>query len=425
MESLMDLLGKANMTLDSELKERKSRSSENNLPQTWLGGNVFAHTPYKIHLQNDTDCFLTTFVEPFETHGCTEPKNYSTYDGPQVIPYFSCSKFEKKNLYDKTESTWFLEEDYYLKNLKKRKQDFLRIHTNRCFTGKDYEAFYTYMTSIKLENAADYEEDLVVLGDRRAEFYRNTADDLVLETKEYNILSRVALTLGFGQPSVLLLIPAIRLEAKLYGFTLERPDPFVPTKKDFADSYEIANNGTTTIKRTIEISETVTETFSFGFSEKLEICATVSAEVNVGVPLVAEGKTSLELSTTLSFEAHQDWTTAKEKTFKMTYELEVPPHTTAHISAWYEKVENLKIGFTTKVSMTGKAPTINKYNEVLEGAPATGDDIKAYLELSGWSDSKVKSMKTNDFDVEFTLEGEMKATLGLFGQIGVNSEALK
>lgn len=429
LENLVDMLATTNMTMNPELRARASSSSQDSnedpiftqekFPDS--DSELFSNTPYKVHLAKNTDCFLTTIPYKFDNPYCE--KDFPKGD-KLLVPTIACSKKDKKDLYDNTESTWFLrwKNGILLMNLKTGGQDFLRIKSTYCTLINSSISYYTYMLDGEIELQEPY---LRLQGDRNAIFI-NFNDGPTLTQKRYDGIARAGFKYGPGSSPVLRFTSAIILEAKLSGFQFIVPEQIRASKKDFAESFEIANNGTTTVKRTIELSETVTDTFSFGFTQDLSICNKVSAEAKVDFLGLAEAKTSVEVSTDLHVGSHKDWSKSTSKTFQMTYEVTVPEYTTAHISAWYEKIEDIKMAFTSTMKISGKVSKISKYNDVLEGEAASGGDIRKYLaSAGGWKESSAKFVKIEDYYVEYELTGEMTASMGLLGQIGVQSSPLK
>lgn len=443
LEDIVDLLHKQNTTLNSALARTTSQDSSseesnsspilNQVP--FPGSKLFTNTPYKVHLKNNPDCFLTTFNFTFEKSYCEKVPGTDE----QPIPYVACSADDKKIFYNQPEATWFIKKDpnsYTLLNLKKKKLGFPTIWVRPCKLNNSTVVQYIYMT-----NGDGGGMDVFVKGHRSAYLSSHWSNGDELIPQKYDWMGRAKMLPGPGIKPTFRLTPAIQLAAKLSKFEFQKPDPFESSKKDFADSFEIANNGPTIVKRTIKLEEKVTDTYSFGFTEDFSFCskvstevsleASVSAKVSIGVTegeskVTAKATVAAEISTELNKGSHQDWTKSTEKSIIMEYELTVPEYTTAHISAWYQKVDDIEMSFSTTIQFSGNMSRITKYNEVIEGTAASGGDIYEYLVTSGnMKPPGAELIRINDYSVDYKLKGVMKASMGLLGQIGVTSSHLE
>lgn len=117
-------------------------------------------------------------------------------------------------------------------------------------------------------------------------------------------------------------------------------------------------------------TQTVTETFSWGLSEKLGFGIKVGGEV--GIPLVANGK--VEVSTTLDLGSNQQWTTTRTSTFSQNAQLRPKQTGVYRLGMQIEAAEDVQFKFTGKARLVAR----NAAGKVVGGMLA-----KALFERAG------------------------------------------
>lgn len=435
-ENLMEILEKNNETLDSALA-RKGRSflnyhkgllSRTRFPLSKLRKN----TLYKMHLEADPSCFLTTDdVTVPKSDGCSsydeilddDRVGYKPWVWP--TPIVACSQADKEKLYNEPQSTWFLDDEKILWNLKKGTAGFNSINYFLCYHPSSHAPTIYYI--ILMDSARDSSEKLNLSNDYNAEFriYPSSNghddDNNVMVQQAYDGLSRARFERKAGSTPLFRLTPAMTLKSKLSGFQIIETASVSPTRKNFAESFTIVNKGSSTITRSITLTEKTTNTFALGFQQELTIGGKATLEGGVSFPLLADAKATVELSTELRQGSTKEWTQEESKDFTINYELSVPANTKAHISAFYEKLDDVRLPFKTLIQLSGGVSRINKYKDLILDVPAGGTEIKDYLEVGGW---RAKFLRVEDDYVEYELYGELKASVGFSGQIEVDSEPL-
>lgn len=216
--------------------------------------------------------------------------------------------------------------------------------------------------------------------------------------------------------------PSIDLEGRMYDFSFTRPldeqIALLTSKKDLIDSYDINNPSPGSLSRKVTVSSKVTDEFSWGFSESLKSFAKITAKA--GIPLIGEVETELGLET--NYEAKQEWKNSVEKTFELSYEVSIPPHTKVTISAWYDLIKGIRMDYTATSEISGKTSRISIFDDVVDDSPATGEMIRRQLDYVKF-DGEVVQIK--EFSVITRIKGTMVASLGVRGQLNVDGDTVR
>lgn len=120
------------------------------------------------------------------------------------------------------------------------------------------------------------------------------------------------------------IVDRIKIENEVYS---KSPDIIYKPLMLRKHTYE--NNSDVEQQEFFEYSETIQDTFSFGFKETIKVGAKVSAGINIEI--LSAG---VEISTEVSFEANQQWTSTKSTTWKERTTINVPPHSKVEASAF-------------------------------------------------------------------------------------------
>lgn len=191
----------------------------------------------------------------------------------------------------------------------------------------------------------------------------------------------------------------------------------ISSKKDLIDTYVINNDSPATLSRTIKVSEKVTNEFSWGFSESIKVFNKLT--VKAGIPFLSSA--TIETGFEIGLSANQDWKNAVEKSFEMTYDVQVPKYTQVTISAFYDLVKGIKMDYTATAQITGKTARISAFNDIVRDSPATGEMIRNHLAYSNF-DGKIVSVEANSVTVQ--IKETMTASVGLRGRLNVNEDIL-
>ncbi len=216
-------------------------------------------------------------------------------------------------------------------------------------------------------------------------------------------------------------LPAIKVRINMYNFEFTEPmdDEIAKhtSEKGLIDAYSINNNSPGTLSRSVSVSESVTDTFSWGFSEKFSIGTKIKA--TAGIPFLAEG----EMETSFSFEigAKQDTTNSVKKEFQMSYTVKVPPNSSVKISAWYDLIKGIAMDYTATLEITGKTERVTIFNDVVQDTPASGIMIRKHLDLTNF-DGKIVEIREHSVIASF--KGTMVASVGVRGRLNVNDETV-
>ncbi|WP_225902689.1 ETX/MTX2 family pore-forming toxin [Pseudanabaena sp. PCC 6802] len=95
------------------------------------------------------------------------------------------------------------------------------------------------------------------------------------------------------------------------------------------------DTGTSSLDDTFTYSKTLTESFTFGFSEGLKVGA--SAKFKAGLPIIGEGEVSLDAE--VSFTANQSWTQTESRTWSQSTKVTVPPHSDIKVTAFISQAD--------------------------------------------------------------------------------------
>lgn len=211
--------------------------------------------------------------------------------------------------------------------------------------------------------------------------------------------------------------PAIDLEARMHDFKFTRPlDQEIAmhtSKKDLIDSYDINNASPGTVSRQVRVSEKVTNDFSWGLAESLKGFAKV--KTSAGIPLF--GQVEAEFGMEGSFGSKQDWRNSVDKTFELSYNVQLPPYAKVKVSAWYERIQDISMDYTAETEITGKITRISIYDDLVPDSLATGEMIRRQLEYVSF-DGNVVAIKEHSVIAQF--KGTMTASVGVRGQLSVN-----
>lgn len=216
-------------------------------------------------------------------------------------------------------------------------------------------------------------------------------------------------------------VPTIALELQMTNFQFTRPiaDELArhTSRKALIDEYTINNNSPATVRRAVEVSQTVRNEFSWGLSQSIKNALKVKGKV--GIPFLAEGE--IENTFEVGFGAKQDWKTAEDKTFKMSYDVNVPANSAVKISAWYDQIKDMRMDYTARAEVTGRTKRITVFDDIVQDVEATGEMIRKQLESSGF-DGKILETKEDSVIVE--VKGSMTATVGVRGRLNVNDDSV-
>lgn len=217
-------------------------------------------------------------------------------------------------------------------------------------------------------------------------------------------------------------VSALDLEAKMYDFQFTRPlDEVISqhtSQKGLIDSYEINNNSPGQISRKVIVSEKIRDEFSWGLSQSLSSFAKVSG--STGVPYLASAE--VEVGFEVDLGAHQDWTSSVEKSFELSYDVTVPPHTKVKISAWYDLIKGISMDYTATTEITGKTTRITVYDDLVDETPAAGKMILSQLDYSKF-EGKIVEIKEHSVIVQ--IKGTLVASIGVRGQLSVNGSTVE
>ncbi|XP_037034231.1 uncharacterized protein LOC119073010 [Bradysia coprophila] len=226
---------------------------------------------------------------------------------------------------------------------------------------------------------------------------------------------------GFDAGYPYTFVPTIAMELHMDDFQFVRPiaDELAKhtSQKALMDEYTINNPSTASVRRTVEVSQTVRNEFSWGLSQSIKNALKVKGKV--GIPFLAEGE--IENTFEVGFGANENWKSGEDKTFKMSYEVSVPPNSTVKISAWYDHIKDLRMDYTARAVITGKTQRITVFEDIVQDVPATGDMIRKQLESSGF-DGTILEIKNDRVIVR--VKGSMVATVGVRGRLNVNNDTV-
>ncbi|XP_037043208.1 uncharacterized protein LOC119079412 [Bradysia coprophila] len=377
------------------------------------GVNLFFNLPYKWFDETKPGCFVSWFSEYFNGISTTTK---------QVA--VMCNRDDQK-WYNETDSDWIIERPggvgrglqghIILRNVK-TKQAIERVwSTDKTWLGvggyhnldKSNEHMWMFMPDPNDKNRfslwhTDYETTQYPYPNHRGAMY-------LIAEKDYKD----------GYPYSL--SPSIALELKTKDFEFQ---PFEEELEEHAspkaliDEFTIDNDSPATVSRKLEVAETVTDEFSYGFSQSIKNAIKITG--SVGIPLVAEGK--VEATFEVGLGANQNWKTSTDKTIKMSYTVNVPEHSEIKISGWYDLIKDLNMDFTATVEVSGKTQRVNHIDEIVHNVPAPGDMIRKQLENSGFEGD---ILETKSDCVIVRVKGKMAVTAGVRGRLDINGETVQ
>lgn len=233
--------------------------------------------------------------------------------------------------------------------------------------------------------------------------------------------SSLSMTNGYRMDCGHSLVPAMKIDVNMYDFKFTRPpgDELAKhtSQKAMIDAYTINNNSPGTVSRAVKVSEKVKSEFSWGLSESLSLGSKVKGKA--GIPLIAEGE--VEASIDIEVGSNQDWTTSEEKSFEMSYNVNIPANTQVEISAWYDMIKGISMEYTATFEITGKTSRISVFNDIVPDTPATGLMIRNHLKYMNF-DGEIVAIKDDRVIAKY--KGTMTASVGVRGRLNVNGETV-
>ncbi|XP_037050144.1 uncharacterized protein LOC119084321 [Bradysia coprophila] len=387
------------------------------------GTNLFFNLPYRWLDDTKPGCFVTWFWETFQD--TREDKNRGVS--------LACSNVDQK-WYDTTNSEWIFQKPD--PNVMKTNGDIAIRNIGSGFTlerinsaGTEWVAVDGHALKVKymmipwVNNHLPDIHTWNVLGDPKNKHrVQLEIDGFTLAQHELpNHRAYLYVKPGFDAGYPYTFVPTIELELHMDNFQFVRPigDELAKhtTEKALIDEYTINNNSPASLRRAVEVSQTIRNEFSWGLSQSIKNALKVKGKA--GIPFLAEGE--IENTFEVGFEANENWKSGEDKTFKMSYDVSVPPNSEVKISAWYDRINDLRMDYTARAEITGKTKRITVFDDIVQDVAATGDMIRKQLESSGF-DGTILETKNDRLIVR--VKGSMVATVGVRGRLNVNGETV-
>lgn len=393
---------------------RTSESSPSALlkPLTPIAGtNLFLNIPYKMLDHTRPGCYAVWFSE-----------RYRDFSGSHKGLSIVCNKNDQK-WYKTPDSSWIFERTTGPESLNEYKGTVKIKNVGTGNTLESWKSSNVWWVGLGSYAGKPDEDMWMIRSDPK------NKNHVQLELQQWFLHQtpyaghRAYISLAHNKPAgyPYSFVAAIDLQARLYDFKFTKPTSKQlaehTSQKGFMDSQEILNDSPATIYRTITVSEKITNEFSWGLSQSYEAMTKITGKANI--PLIAS--TTVEVGLTFSLGANQNWKSTNEKLFQMSYQVNVPPHSSVKVSAWYDLIKGISIPYTAESEITGKTTRITTFDDIIDDSPATGKMIHNYLQYTHFEGTLVK---INEFSVIMRTKGTMLASYGVNGQIGVDGKSV-
>ncbi|XP_037047337.1 uncharacterized protein LOC119082082 isoform X2 [Bradysia coprophila] len=375
------------------------------------GTNIFLNTPYKWHDYTKPGCYATWFTETYQDWS-------GKFKGVSMV----CNAEDQK-WYNTTDADWIFERTQGEESMTEYDGTVKIRNVGAADTLETWKSAGTWWVGIASYGANPGEDMWNV---------RSDSDDmnhLQLEIQNWylaqhltkNHRAYVYLESGNKAGFPYSFVPAISLDASMYDFVFVQPleDELArrTSKKDLIDSYVINNESPGTISRIVKVSEKVTNEFSWGLSQSLKVFSKVTGKA--GIPFLAEGE--VETGFEIDVAANQNWKNSVEKTFEMSYDVQVPKDTRVTVSAWYDLIKGISMDYTATARITGSTARVTIFNDIVRDTSATGEMIRNHLAYSNF-DGEIVSVEEKSVIVR--VKGTLVASVGVRGRLNVNGETV-
>ncbi|KAJ6639868.1 hypothetical protein Bhyg_12615 [Pseudolycoriella hygida] len=370
------------------------------------GTYLFENTPYKWLDPIEPGCYATWFLQ--DSPGL----------GKQKFISFVCNR-DDQQWYNTSDSSWIFE-SYKIQSTLVYKIRNVGVAGSYMQFGESSGLDWAFLSSAQDESSRllrvkSYEENINYVF-----FTLDGPDTKHLYLTQYPYGNhRTWLCAAFPQRAVFAFFPEIELEISLYDFEFSQPDAADlsghTSQRGLIDAYTVNNDSPATLSRKIVVSEKITDAFSWGFSNSFKTGVKMSA--SVGIPFL--GDSSIETSFEFDRTNNEQTTSTVEKSFEMSYDVSIPPHSKVTISAWYDLIKGIIMDYTAKAKITGRTKRVTVFDDLVDDAPANGEMIVnhlKYLEFNGII------VQADEDSVIVQTKGTMVASVGVRGVLNVNGK---